>query len=87
MVPRIDAESKAESKSAKIPKSVTKIATAKKLILSTEWPRRTLCVRGTIITGHVSFIPSISIGSAPFVRVVTRYWLKSHGLSTVRGGC
>ena len=29
---------------------LTKIATAKKLILSTEWPRRTLCVRGTIKT-------------------------------------
>ena len=27
---------------------LTKIATAKKLILSTVWPRRTLCVRGTI---------------------------------------
>ena len=27
---------------------LTKIATAKKLILSTEWPRRTLCVHGTI---------------------------------------
>ena len=27
---------------------LTKIATAKKLIFSTVWPRRTLCVRGTI---------------------------------------
>ena len=31
---------------------LTKIATAKKLILSTEWPRRTLCVRGTIIKAN-----------------------------------